>query len=461
MAKTPKISDNDPNPIDVLSEQVKELQGHVLALSAMVDQQDSGNVDRIDNLEDGAENQFPDFPFAEVADRPGEPPDIKVQTNPDNGLSEGDMLPNEIEWGIPTADITADSATVTLQPCDEAGVEYADADTVTLYVCDDRSEQALIGRGWIATIPAVPEDPPDPAEDAIPGTIISFLRLPVFGPDADGVLVGEAPADGFYAVLRREHTDRDGSYDQWAEVEANGAGTFDIKTGGRTDEGETIPLWETNLTRRIPTLAIGAPPMINNYVWVNVVGGVAGGRYTFDWHNKPFPIILAAETNPPDGSYDEWDEYEGDSLNPPLGPKSFGARSENNTGMIAWEANKTIGIPIDTIVWAHIERHAVNGATLVFDYQIPPVITVEGDDIWTEGSGTSPDFVVSHIGPNHSTSGFYFQFICLAAQPSGIYDGGTPVSITSGPQCIGGRFDIKGHLFATLVAAGGWVDWDN
>ena len=107
---------------------------------------------------------------------------------------ESEIAGLEVEFCIPTADITEDSATVTLQPCSIAGVEYADADTATLYVCDDRSEASLSDRGWIATVVAVeadPEaDPPVEAVEGVTGTILRFVRYPIDGDDAVGALFG-------------------------------------------------------------------------------------------------------------------------------------------------------------------------------------------------------------------------------------------------------------------------------
>ena len=182
MAKVPKQKE-EPSDFEIMQAQIVALQAQVMFLESQVSRADTGTVDRLKSVEDAAEQQLPDAPFAEVADPPGEPPDVKVWTNAGDGLSEGEMLPFEIEQGVPKADVTADSDVVVLRPCDPLGVEYDDAADFTAYVCDDRSEQVLINKGWVATA------------GATIGTIISFIRTPVFGPDADGILFGEALAE--------------------------------------------------------------------------------------------------------------------------------------------------------------------------------------------------------------------------------------------------------------------------
>jgi hypothetical protein len=109
---------------------------------------------------------------------------------------EIELLAMEIEWGIPTADPTdTPTATITLQPCDQDGVPYANADTATVFICDDRSEVDLSGRGWLAADPE--------AEPAVVGTILSFLRFPWdvgSGPAVVGVLIGEGQGGPVFPV---------------------------------------------------------------------------------------------------------------------------------------------------------------------------------------------------------------------------------------------------------------------
>lgn len=216
MAKEPKKQKDVPSQFDILVEKVAELQGHVFALQIMVDQKDSGVIDRVDSLEDGAENQNPDWSFPEAAIRPGESPDIKTSSEPDNGLSDGELIPFEIEHGSPKTDVTADAATVTLRPTDEDGVEYEDADDVIVYVSNDREQRTILRRNWVKTIAAIPEDPGPPVVPAVPaviGTILSFIRFSPETAEAEGVLVGEPPEGvRFFKTIRGDTT---GGFDEY------------------------------------------------------------------------------------------------------------------------------------------------------------------------------------------------------------------------------------------------------
>jgi hypothetical protein len=137
--------------------------------------------------------------FTTDVSRSGDLMDVRKMPNSDEfGLQ---LIAPEVEYGIPTADVTADSDTVTLQPCDSVGAEYDDADTIDVYVCNDRSEQVLVHREWVAT------------DGETVGTILSFVRFPEFGPDADGVLIGEGsvdavviPDDTYSMQLDKEYT---------------------------------------------------------------------------------------------------------------------------------------------------------------------------------------------------------------------------------------------------------------
>jgi hypothetical protein len=151
---------------------------------------------------------------------------------------------SDIEFGIPTADIVADSDTVTLQPCDIEGVSYTDADTVTLYVAPDRSEQPIGDLGWVAT------------DGEVTGTILSFIRFDTEGDDAEGVLVGCLLPDvdasyPFPARLEQEAAGGNGEYDVWTEQEVDSDGVYKDKAGGRTETTTGMSLWESNNTEGI------------------------------------------------------------------------------------------------------------------------------------------------------------------------------------------------------------------
>ena len=58
-------------------------------------------------------------------------PDNKTEPLPIEKSFGGEILPFQIEYGKPTANVTTDVATVTLQPCDVSGTSYAKTGTVT------------------------------------------------------------------------------------------------------------------------------------------------------------------------------------------------------------------------------------------------------------------------------------------------------------------------------------------
>ena len=98
---------------------------------------------------------------------------------------ETSMLPFEIEFGKPTAEVTTDVYAVTLQPCDVEGVSYASADTVTVFVTNDNLVQSTANRGWDTD------------------TVLSFIRFSPWyddDPVVEGVLIGEANLTGLNSV---------------------------------------------------------------------------------------------------------------------------------------------------------------------------------------------------------------------------------------------------------------------
>jgi len=105
------------------------------------------------------------------------------------------LLPFQIEFGKPTADVTADGYSVTLQPCDVDGNSYASADTIIVFVpCHGESIELGL-YGWIAAVAEIPEDPGPPivpAVPAVPGTVLSFIRFAPWlnAPHVEGVIIG-------------------------------------------------------------------------------------------------------------------------------------------------------------------------------------------------------------------------------------------------------------------------------
>ena len=183
-------------------------------------------------------------------------PDLQGGRRPHKEI-EAEVLPFDIEFGKPTADVTADVATVTLQPCDQDGTSFASADTVTVYVANDRQTQDTSDRGWLANVPAISEDPGPPLVPAVPevvGTILSFIRFSPWvagDPNIEGVLIGEklfGPDYPFPAEITGNAADGTHRWKYaWSEVYKSGAGYGNWSTldGGRSGTTGSNPARNT------------------------------------------------------------------------------------------------------------------------------------------------------------------------------------------------------------------------
>ena len=197
------------------------------------------------------------------------------------------LLPFQIEFGKPTADVTADGYSVTLQPCDVDGNSYASADTIIVFVpCHGESIELGL-YGWIAAVAEIPEDPGPPivpAVPAVPGTVLSFIRFaPWFNaPHVEGVLIGiggpTTPSVHFSARLVQEDASGLGEYDQWKEVIPAADGIWvDRDDGDERTHDATTPnesLWESNDTEGIHAHATTG---------VVVSVRLEGGQYSFEY----------------------------------------------------------------------------------------------------------------------------------------------------------------------------------
>lgn len=166
-----------PEPLENLTETVEKLTEQVMRLAELVETPDSGVVDRVIAIEEAVEEALTgDNSLGDIAAPPEHPPDTKVDFVPERKVFGGDVIPFEIEFGKPTANVTTDVDTVTMQPCDEDGTSFASADEVTVYVANDRQTQDTDSRGWTTS------------------TILSFYRFSPFvsgTPNIEGVLIGE------------------------------------------------------------------------------------------------------------------------------------------------------------------------------------------------------------------------------------------------------------------------------
>jgi len=163
-------------PLKRMAETMKSLEGEVDKLRQQVNGQDSGLLERVKIIED-QEGADPTS-LAGTGEAYETPTIITDFIDEEEPVEE--LLPDEMEFGKPTANVTTDVATVTMQPCDSAGASFASAPTATAYVANDRQTQATAARGWTTS------------------TVLSFIRFTpwVAGtPNIEGVLIGESPGN--------------------------------------------------------------------------------------------------------------------------------------------------------------------------------------------------------------------------------------------------------------------------
>ena len=149
-------------------------------------------AERITAMEDSRQDAFGWDAATPDTSRSGDLMDTRKM--PTSLEDESEVIPFEIEFGKPTANVTTDVATVTLQPCDQGGTSFANADTVTNYVANDRQVQDTKNRGWTTA------------------SILSFIRFSpwVSGtPNIEGYLIGEDVRvdPGFWAEITGNATD--------------------------------------------------------------------------------------------------------------------------------------------------------------------------------------------------------------------------------------------------------------
>lgn len=284
------------------------------------------NIERITANLDG-KDMTPDAPRAGVfAELQGSLPPIPVP--------ESTMLPFDVEFGVPKADITGSSATVELRPTSRYGLEYASAGDLDVYVANDRQIQLLEDRQWKKKVTGTMSGAPsfgDPestvtataaifteemvgqrlifdtsgnsylieaftsttiiditgdasGEDSgdtltVSGSILSFMRIATTVDAIGGVLVGEAHhASPFQARLTAEVGA--GAY-SWTEVIPDTtAGVYKTRPSGRTDTTTGLDAYEVNLTTKIHAHAT-----TGRVVWIHVEYG-DNVLYAFDYQQS-------------------------------------------------------------------------------------------------------------------------------------------------------------------------------
>lgn len=165
---------------------------------------------RVEDLERQMQGVRKDWEFADYESPVVKPQEVIMAGEDPQDFVPDILTPPQIEFGKPTAPVTTDVATVTLQPCDQGGTSFANAATVTVYVANDRQTQETSGRGWTTS------------------TILSFIRFMPWvagSPNKEGVLIGEPKASDFGLVDADDPMELDGrlytnqQISSWADLE--------------------------------------------------------------------------------------------------------------------------------------------------------------------------------------------------------------------------------------------------
>jgi len=190
--------DNPQSELDLLRQRVQQLETFMQIMEKNQITQIAGRLQDIEKtIGDKGDIESGDFPHA------GTPPDVRVHPEPRIYTPQDFLSATEIEHGKPTANVTTDVATVTLQPCDSGGNSFASAPTVTLYIANDRQTQATANRGWTTS------------------TILSFVRFQpwVSGtPNIEGVLIGEGLDPIPSGVVRGDVITGQGATPAWTRL---------------------------------------------------------------------------------------------------------------------------------------------------------------------------------------------------------------------------------------------------
>jgi len=130
-------------------------------------------AERVAAMEDSRQDAFAWGASTPDTSRSGDLMDVRKM--PTAKEDKFEIIPFDIEFGKPTANVTTDVATVTLQPCDQAGTSFANASTAAVYVSTDRAIQGIGSKGWTTA------------------TVLSFVRFSPYvsgTPNIEGVLIG-------------------------------------------------------------------------------------------------------------------------------------------------------------------------------------------------------------------------------------------------------------------------------
>jgi len=235
-----------PDQLENQRNAIQILTAEIVKLREKVEGPNSGLLERVEILEN--QQGAPQLPSLAGPGPPYETPAVVTDFIDESDEQEPvveDLLPFEIEFGKPTADVTADGYTVTLQPCDADGDSFASADTVTVFVPPDGESIELGLFGWTTA------------------SILSFIRFAPWlddgaNPDIAGVLIGlgglvTPTGILFSARLVQEAAGGLGEYDAWKEVIVDSNGVWKDRNDGdqHTEETTSMSLWESNDTEGI------------------------------------------------------------------------------------------------------------------------------------------------------------------------------------------------------------------
>ena len=322
--------------VETLQKQMDELIGAIPAGPpvSLIELQE-----RIANLEETNPAAFENDIFTPDMSRSGDLMDVRKM--PMSEEVDFKVLPFEIEFGVPKADVAGSSATVELRPTDEYGLEFTSAADLTVYVANDRQIQLLEDREW---------------RKKVTGTMVG---QPVFG-DPESTVTADAIFTEEMVGQRLIFYTSGNSY----LIEGYTSSTIVTVTGDAHDETNNDTL----------TVSGSILSFIRFSPWVAASSNIAGvliGEARDDCSTFPARLLREAPNNY--GEYDQWEEVETDTADPNTWQTKIGGRTHTNTGESLWEANKVEDIPTSytcswsTVVWVHEE--AGDEHRYVFDFQ--------------------------------------------------------------------------------------------
>lgn len=292
--------------------------------------------DRVSAIEASREDAFGWDDATPDVSRSGDLMDVRKMPVPIE--EDFEVMPFEIEFGVPKADVAGSSATVELRPVDQYGREFTSAADIDVYVANDRQIQVLEDRRWTAK-----------ATGTMSGT-------PTYGAPTSTV---NATAGIFTGSMVGQRLIFDTSGNSYLITAYTGTHAILVLGDAHSEaSGDTLTVSGTILSfiRFAPT-----------------IDGVEGTLIGEPHRQKNFMARLISEGGSGTGDYGSWEEMIPDGFSGTLKVDPHG-RNNGNTGQSLYESNGRTGIysawTDGTIVWVHTEGDdTTSGVLFTFDYQ--------------------------------------------------------------------------------------------